>query len=110
MVFDRGNKKWTSMMLPEHVQMVKDLNVDYYRQPKPQLDEQQVEQINETFHIAMEFNLPLVVTVWDEGFFSEVEGVLHYINEIDKAIHMVDIKSEIHKIKFDVIAGVEYAD
>ncbi|RST75260.1 YolD-like family protein [Siminovitchia acidinfaciens] len=105
---DRGTKKWTAMMLPEHVQMLKYLNVDYERVKKPDIDEQGWEEINETLHIAIEFNLPLNFTVWIDGFFDDVEGVLHYIDEINKIVHVVDIKENVHRISFKSIVEVEY--
>ncbi len=110
MIRDRGTKKWTAMMLPEHVKMLKELNVDYYRKKKPVLDEQELEQINETLHIAMELNQPLIFTVWFDGFFEDVEGTVHFIDQINRKIHVVDIKENVHKIKFDAIAEVEYAE
>ncbi|WP_268920460.1 hypothetical protein [Siminovitchia acidinfaciens] len=37
---DRGTKKWIAMMLPEHVKVLKELNVDYERLKNPVVDEQ----------------------------------------------------------------------
>jgi len=36
---DRGNIKWTSLMLPEHVQMVKEIWKEEEKVQKPVLDE-----------------------------------------------------------------------
>lgn len=38
-IFDRGTEKWTAMMLPEHIKMLRDLDLDYYKTNKPVLDE-----------------------------------------------------------------------
>ena len=65
-------------------------------------------RFNETLHIAIEYNLPLIFTLWEGGFFEELEGVLHYIDEIEKQVHVVDIKEDVHKIKFESIVEVEY--
>jgi len=46
--------------------------------------------------------------LWEGGFFEELEGVLHYIDEIEKQVHVVDIKEGVHKIKFESIIEVEY--
>ncbi|GEN31675.1 hypothetical protein HNQ35_002040 [Cerasibacillus quisquiliarum] len=37
---DRGTKKWTSIMLPEHVKALKQLLADERKEQKPLLDEQ----------------------------------------------------------------------
>lgn len=47
MVNDRGTKKWTSLMLPEHVEILKVLFAEKVYEKKPTLDEQQVME-NET--------------------------------------------------------------
>lgn len=48
---DRGNIKWQSaMMLPEHVKMLKNLKLDYYRQDKPLVDEYQLEEFKSKIH------------------------------------------------------------
>jgi len=75
---------------------------------KLQLDEQGIEEIVETLHIAIEINLPLVFTIRIDGFFDEIEGVLHDIDEIKKLVHVVDIKEDVHKIKFESIVEMEY--
>lgn len=37
---DRGTKKWTSIMLPEHVKALRELNAELNKVEKPILDEQ----------------------------------------------------------------------
>jgi YolD-like protein len=57
---DRGNIKWASMMLPEHLkELRKYLNEDYYDIPEPTLDEQQLVEINTFILESMEGNIPL---------------------------------------------------
>ena len=63
MIRDRGRIKWTSMMLPEHVKMLREwVQEDEYEQEKV-LDEQQLEQMNETILGAMEFNYQVCLTI-----------------------------------------------
>ncbi len=110
MIKDRGTKKWTAMMLPEHVKLLKDMEIDFNRVKKPNIDEQGWEQINETLHIAIEYNLPLIFTLWIDGFFEEIEGAVHFIDLINRKIHVVDLSGDVHKIKFNAIAEVVYAE
>ncbi|MDF1998786.1 MFS transporter [Peribacillus frigoritolerans] len=56
MIRDRGNKKWVSLMLPEHVKMLREYDASYNKIPKPSLDEQKYEQFNEIVSEAMEMN------------------------------------------------------
>jgi hypothetical protein len=44
---DRGNIIWTSLMLPEHVKLLRRyIKEEYHDVPEPILDEQQLEEIN----------------------------------------------------------------
>ncbi|MGE7184955.1 YolD-like family protein [Peribacillus sp. NPDC006672] len=44
---DRGNIKWTNLMLPEHIKMLRNyFDEDYYDEPEPVLDEQYLEEMN----------------------------------------------------------------
>ncbi|WP_144461729.1 YolD-like family protein [Siminovitchia fortis] len=107
-----SNMRWESsrMMLPEHVQALKDANVDSKRVKRPQLDEQEWEQVNETIHIAIEYNLPVVFTLWIDGFFDEIRGMVHYVNQMNKLVHVVDTSLESHRIDFDSIVSVKFAE
>lgn len=58
MIKDRGTIKWTAMMLPEHVQHLKELVIDERRVEKPILDEQMVEEFELIICEAMKFNNP----------------------------------------------------
>ncbi|KQU25884.1 hypothetical protein ASG65_14875 [Bacillus sp. Leaf13] len=75
---DRGNIKWqSSMFLPEHVKLLKDLNKDYYRQVKPILDEYQLEEFENKIHTAMELSSTVKFTVFEDGFDWVYTGIIH---------------------------------
>ncbi|MFG6494358.1 YolD-like family protein [Fictibacillus sp. UD] len=62
---DRGNIKWTSLMLPEHVkELRKYIHEEYYDIPEPNVDEQQMDNMNELILEAMEFHFPLRFTLY----------------------------------------------
>jgi hypothetical protein len=42
---DRGFKKWKGFFMPEYVKQLKDLRHDYYKTPRPQLVEGQIEEM-----------------------------------------------------------------
>ncbi|WP_277873765.1 YolD-like family protein [Fictibacillus sp. S7] len=48
MIRDRGSIIWTAMTLPEHVKQLRKLDWDQSTKVKPELDEQQLQQIEET--------------------------------------------------------------
>lgn len=90
MIRDRGNIKWTSMMLPEHVKLLRDWSEEDAYQEKPELDEQQLEQFNETICFAMEENTELIFTYYKDHFFHTCSGYVHYIDPIQHTLRIVD--------------------
>jgi len=109
--YDRGNKKWTSLMLPEHVEMLRQFaNEDYYKTPKPLLDPYQVQEIEEKIHYAMEYHYPVKFDVWYDGFVERVSGHIHYLDPIQKEIRLKNDKGNIERIKFANIIDVIVED
>ncbi|HBZ09094.1 MAG TPA: YolD-like family protein [Bacillus bacterium] len=70
----------------------------------------QLEEINDILYIAIEYNKPVIFTLWKEGEFQKITGNLHFIDEINKRVHVVDMKEQVHKLKFDAIIKVKYAE
>lgn len=110
MIRDRGRIKWTSMMLPEHVKMLRDWAQEDEYEKERQLDEQQLEQLNETILEAMEYNRPLSITYYRQRKYELVIGKIHYWNELGQKLHIVDRFEEIHRIGISHIADVRLAD
>jgi len=90
MIRDRGNIKWTSMMLPEHVKLLRDWSEEDTYQEKPVLDEQQLEQFNETLCMAMEEHMEIVFTYYKDHFLHTCSGFVHYIDPIRHTLRIVD--------------------
>ncbi|MGG1480183.1 YolD-like family protein [Bacillus smithii] len=109
--YDRGNKKWTSLMIPEHVEMLRQFaNEEYYKTPKPMLDPYQVQEIEEKIHYAAEYHLPVKFDVWYEGLVEKVSGHIHYLDPIQKEIRVKDNEGNVERVKFENIVNVEVED
>lgn len=105
MIRDRGRIKWTAMMLPEHVEQLREWQKEDQRQEREQADEQQVEEWNYRIQEALERNEQLIFHYWygdkvliGKGSIQKIdsfEGVLYLSSESDEAhrIPFVDIKS-----------------
>lgn len=55
MVNDRGNIKWTSLMLPEHVEMLRALDEEEKNVEKPILSEDKLMEMEKVLQQAMEY-------------------------------------------------------
>lgn len=113
---DRGTIKWTAMMLPEHVSLLRELESNQDKVKRPVLDISQIEDIEMIISEAMEFSNPVQFSVFkplpflngaETGEIIYIEGEIHYINQIRKVFHVVDSKGDTNLIKFEDVVGVE---
>jgi len=78
-VHDRGTIKWVSLMLPEHVEMLKEVFVE--PKEKPILDEQKMIEIDQTLKYALKNQVMLEMTYFEDGKFSTLRGRLAKIDQ-----------------------------
>ena len=93
MIRDRGNMKWTSMMLPEHVKLLRYWSETDSYQEKPELDEQQLEQFNEAICRAMEEHTELTFTYYKDHFHHTCSGYVHFVDPIEHVLRIVNEQS-----------------
>lgn len=90
MIRDRGAMKWTSMMLPEHVKMLREWKNDHYMK-KNERDEQQWEEWNIKLYESMECSLYINIS-WEINRqeytkigklvkYDHLVGMLHFVGE-----------------------------
>lgn len=110
MIRDRGRIKWTSMMLPEHVKLLRDwVKEDGYEQKK-EMDEQQLELMNETLSEAIEFDQFVTITHYRNRNYEIVIGKIHYWDGLSQRLHVVDRFEEVHRIPINAIADIRLTD
>lgn len=86
MVNDRGSIKWTSIMMPEHVEMLQEILEEQEHQEKPILDEQQIEEINQKLWMALVNGLTIELKYYDNHDFYKAKGKITSINRRNKYI------------------------
>ncbi|MGV3464302.1 MAG: YolD-like family protein [Heyndrickxia sp.] len=110
MIRDRGNKKWVSLMLPEHVKMLKDMSVDLKRQNKPVLDEYQIQEFEERIKYAQEFKLPLEFFLFENGFIKNTVGRVMKMDPLEKKIKIKTVNDNVEFVYFNEIINVQIKD
>ncbi|WP_026672107.1 YolD-like family protein [Alkalihalobacterium bogoriense] len=98
MLKDRGNIKWTAMMIPEHVSRLRKVAEELTTVKKPIVDIQQLEEFEYFICEAMEHNHVLTFVYWDDGKYGIVLGKVHYIDSVNKQLRVVDQFDERHYI------------
>lgn len=106
MIKDRGTIKWTAMMLPEHVQSLKNLLVDEHRIEQPELDEQAIEEFELIICKAMEFNTALTIQVFNNGHINTITGTVHYINHLKSQLILQDSQGYFHHVPFKSLVNL----
>ncbi|MDM5197879.1 YolD-like family protein [Fictibacillus enclensis] len=106
MLKDRGGIKWTSLMLPEHVKALREFDWDLTKIERPVLDEQQLEEINETICAAMEFNNAVKIMYYKAGRNETINGHIHYLDVHNKQVRLVTKGEDIARINFSDITEV----
>lgn len=78
-VKDRGTMKWVSLMLPEHVEKLNEVFIEY--KEKPVLDEQKMSEIDRTLKYAIKHRTPLEMTYFYSGEYRTVTSRLEKIDQ-----------------------------
>ncbi|WNB93632.1 YolD-like family protein [Bacillus sp. NEB1478] len=107
MIRDRGTIKWTAMMLPEHVKMLREHQNGLSYGKKPVLDEQKYEEFNETICMAMEDSSPLKFTFYQKGEIKQLAGHVHYVDELKKQLRIMDERAEVKLLNMADIIDID---
>jgi hypothetical protein len=104
---DRGRIKWTAMMLPEHVKLLRDwVREDQYEQ-KISLDEQQLEIMNEILMGAIEHDQFVAITYYQNHNYKIVIGKIHDWDELAHKLYIVDRFNESQRISIADVADIQ---
>lgn len=105
---DRGVLKWApAAFMPAVFEMQRDMLRDEERLPMPMLDEYQTEAFDATICWAMEYRLPVKLSVWENGFTSAIVGRVHVRDEVTKELRVKLADGTIDRVKFECVVGVE---
>lgn len=106
---DRGNIKWTAMMLPEHRQRLSNLYKQQFHCPKTELDEQKLEELNNIVRLALSDHqaFDCKITFHQNNTYHSVTGRIVSGDPINKTLRIVDDSTTVHDIPFEDITNIE---
>ncbi|MBR7817941.1 MULTISPECIES: YolD-like family protein [Bacillus] len=103
--------KWsTSMMLLEHNEMLKQLNLEMEKMKRPKNDEQQIEEMAFTILSAEQGKHLLNISYFENGFISSLTGFVSTSKHIDRQILIKTNDGFIKAVSVDNLINVEFAD
>jgi hypothetical protein len=106
MLRDRGNIKWQGFFMPEHIKMLKQVQYDELKAPRPQLDEGQIEEMERLLSQSLQDKTLLEITTWKDGFFTTRVGTVTKIDRFNKKITIQDELESVMTIDFFNITNV----
>src|SRR5699024_528058 len=80
---DRGTKKWTSLMLPEHVEALKKVFAEIDYEERPILDEQQQMEMDMILQLALKDNRTVKIKCYTGHDYRTVAGKPVIIDMLD---------------------------
>lgn len=106
----RRNIKWgTSMMLPEHVALLRDYKEEVKKEPKPVLTEDDYITISELLELAYTSRSDTKIKRWRDGRFIFNRGTIEDVNLKHRTLQIQDPFYLIH-IKIDEIVDIAIMD
>lgn len=109
MLHDRGNMKWTAMMLPEHLVEIKKWKEEQFYDKKRELTEWELEEIEQTIQRAFKLRKLVKLTLWEHNKLHDKVGLITGADTHKKEL-LLDTKFSIKRISFDLIQKASLVD
>jgi hypothetical protein len=74
---------------------------------KPIIVEHEAEEYDLRIIYSMEYGLAVKLTIWDDGFTSDITGRVHYVDPITHELRIEVESGEFEKVVFDNVVGVK---
>jgi hypothetical protein len=108
---DRGKKKWQfAFGMPELIKAQRDLWTDQERIVKPIIDTYEKDEFDQRICYAMDSNLSVKITIWSNGFISDITGRINYVDPISNQLRIELLGGEFRRIDFEDVIGVLVID
>ena len=88
MLRDRGLKKWTAMMLPEHVTLLREWKASDSYEKRPIVDEDSLQSCAERINQAWSSRSPLTILCWEHGHKVQHTGVITALNTYKRSLQL----------------------
>ncbi|MEV9640405.1 YolD-like family protein [Mammaliicoccus sciuri] len=87
---DRGGIKWTSLFIPEHLELIREWYAEDDYVEKPELDQIDWDNIQETLEAAYKRKCETEVQTWKDGKINYHQGKIREINVQSKVVLIED--------------------
>ena len=105
----RSCSKWTALMLPEHIEMIKEWKNEQYAVMPRELVEWELEELQQVIQRATVMKKLVTLTLWDSNNLHNVTGMITATDTINKEL-LLDTDLAVKHIAFDRIQNAEIVD
>ena len=106
---DRGTIKWTSLMLPEHIQRLRAWENELNDTPPKEKADWELEALHQTIQQAYELKMPITFTLYKQGTWQTTTGVITTI-DVNKKHLLLETDTIVKAIPFITIQEAEVDD
>ncbi|WP_062356093.1 YolD-like family protein [Bacillus kwashiorkori] len=110
MIRDRGRIKWTAMMLPEHVKLLRDWQEEELWEEKRELDEQRLEQLNEVVREAQTTAKKVSVYYYTNHHSEIITGIIREYYPLKQELKLIEEQGTNTFIPLTAITNIEIID
>jgi hypothetical protein len=107
---DRGRIKWTAMMLPEHVKILRDWAKEDLWESHKELDEQQLEKFNEKIVEAKALNKKVAIQYYVGHHYKTLIGHIRSFDTLKNGIQIVCEDGHVVFMSSAEITDIQYVD
>jgi hypothetical protein len=107
MVNDRGSIKWTSLMLPEHVELLRTIWREDKRVTRPNLDEQELEVLNIRLLEAYNEQQLIQIEYYQSGRMVTIRGGIKKFDQLSQTVVIQVGEDETIAVPFTDIYRIE---
>ena len=87
---DRGNIKWTAMMLPEHIRELREWQGEDEKIERPELTDWEITAFHEEIELAYKKKCVTLVKTWEAGQIKSFQGTIEEIDIHKSTILLAD--------------------
>lgn len=106
---DRGTIKWTSLMLPEHIQRLRAWDNELYDMLPKEKADWELEALHQTIQQAYRLNTPVTFTLYKQGTWQTMTGIITAI-DLNKRYVLLETDITVKTVPFTAIQAAECDD
>lgn len=91
MIHDRGHKKWTSLMIPEHTVMLQQWVADQEDVRQPVLEEDRLEELNTLLIRSWNDHRTIQIHYYKNKRFHDIRGCIRSIDPNTHTLTLLDL-------------------